>query len=271
MRNEALPYQLIALDVDGTLLRDDHSLSEANRDTIRAAAERGIDIVLCTGRGTDSALPVLEELGLEGTLITHNGAVIVDSRSRKLLLEEYFEASAIAPLIRHARQNGIHFDVCTAFELKVEALNDEVSAMYKKYLVHPQQVTDVLAIEERLVKLTAFGTIAQMDEVEQEWQAFLPEGISLIRSGDFFVDVMRCDVSKGAALRKLSSVKGIPLERTMAIGNYFNDVAMLKEAGLGVAVDNSPDGVKAAADQITASNNEDGVHWAIRKYIFQQA
>ncbi|MDT9724999.1 HAD family phosphatase [Xylanibacillus composti] len=266
-----MPYQLIALDVDGTLLRDDHSLSEANISTIREAANRGAEIVLCTGRGTDSALPVLEELGLEGTLITHNGAVIVDSRNRELLAEEGFEPAVIEPLIRHARTNGIHFDVCTAFELWVEALNDEVSAMYEKYLVNPRQVADVLAADDRLVKLTVFGTIAQMDQVEKDWQALLPDAISLIRSGDFFVDVMRRGVSKGAALRKLSAVKGISLERVMAIGNYYNDVAMLEEAGLGIAVANSPDGVKAAADQVTASNNDDGVHWAIQQYILQKA
>ncbi len=271
MSNEQLPYQLIALDVDGTLLRDDHSLSECNRSTIREAAQRGAEIVLCTGRGTDSALPVLEELGLEGTLITHNGAVIVESHTREVIAEEGFEAEEIQPLIQHARDNGIHFDVCTAFELRVEALNAEVNAMYEKYLVSPREVADVLAVSGRLVKLTAFGTIAQMDQVEQEWQAFLPEAITLIRSGDFFVDVMRRGVSKGAALRKLSAIKGIPRERMMAIGNYFNDVAMLEEAGLGIAVDNSPDGVKKAADQVTASNNDDGVHHAIQQYIFQQA
>jgi len=91
----------------------------------------------------------------------------------------------------------------------------------------------------------------------------------MLRSGDFFIDLMHKDASKGAALQKLAEKRGIPAENVMAIGNYYNDITMLTYAGLGVAMDNSPLDVKAAADAVTASNNEEGVKRALEKYCLE--
>lgn len=98
-----------------------------------------------------------------------------------------------------------------------------------------------------------------------EWSEW-PQKLNMLRSGDFFIDLMHKDASKGAALQKLAEKRGIPAENVMAIGNYYNDLTMLTFAGLGVAMDNSPQEVKDAADAVTASNNEEGVKLALEKY-----
>ncbi|MNR51961.1 Sugar phosphatase YidA [compost metagenome] len=90
----------------------------------------------------------------------------------------------------------------------------------------------------------------------------------MIRSGDLFIDVMSPEANKGNALKALAATLEVDPEVIMAIGNYYNDLEMMAFAGLGIAVENSPDGVKEAADAVTSSNNDEGVHEAIRKYCF---
>ncbi|MED4604286.1 Cof-type HAD-IIB family hydrolase [Paenibacillus validus] len=264
-------YRLIALDVDGTLLNDNHELTERTIRTLRLAHEAGLRIVLCTGRGPANAIPVFEELGLEGVLITHNGASTVQTPGAQVLHQFSFQMQELAPLVAYCRENGVHFDVNTPLDLYLEKAEAAAAAMYEQFLIVTKQVDDVLAMEEGIVKFTMFGDGDQMDRVEaafgREFQ--LPETFHAIRSGVEFVDVMAVSASKGNALKHLADSWGIRREEIIAIGNYFNDVDMLRFAGLGIAMDNSPDGVKEAADEVTLSNNEDGVHAALMKHVLE--
>ena len=94
-----MTIKLIALDIDGTLLDDEHRIGEKNLRTIRRVAEQGVKVVLCTGRGAMSARPVMEELALEGVMITHNGASILDTKDN-ILYEDTFQVTELADLIR---------------------------------------------------------------------------------------------------------------------------------------------------------------------------
>jgi len=108
-----------------------------------------------------------------------------------------------------------------------------------------------------------------IEATERELRASgMTDGLHLIRSGDHFIDIMHQDASKGSALLQFANSLGVKRERIMAIGNYFNDLEMIKLAGLGIAMDNSPREVKEAADGVTASNNEHGVAEALLKYAF---
>lgn len=259
-------YRIIALDVDGTLINDHHELTPRVRQAVRAAAERGAEIVLCTGRGATNALPVIAELGLEGTMITHNGASIVDSATRKIVGETAIPSGPARRYMRFARQHGIHYDLNTAFDLYVDgAIADEVAAMYARMLANPIAWTNEDELPEGLVKLSLFASKEALDELEEAWKDWEHE-LQTVRSGDFFIDVQHKLASKGQALRQLAARRGVPREQVLAIGNYYNDVGMLTFAGLGIAMDNSPEGVKEVADARTASNNEDGVALALERY-----
>jgi Cof subfamily protein (haloacid dehalogenase superfamily) len=259
-----LTYRLIALDVDGTLLNDDHLLTPRVRDAVRAAASKGAEIVLCTGRGSISALPVLEELGLPGTMITHNGASIVDSATRTVLYETEIAHEPAARYVDYLRERKIHFDMNTSFELFVDELGDYAAAMYGDLLARPILRDAVNGLPEKTVKLSMYAPKELLDEVELDWAQWV-DGLHYIRSGDNFIDVQHPDSTKGKALEKLAALRGIPRERVLAIGNYYNDIGMIVFAGHGVAMDNSPADVKAEADEITLSNNEDGVAVALER------
>ncbi|MFB0847488.1 Cof-type HAD-IIB family hydrolase [Paenibacillus oleatilyticus] len=261
-------YRIIALDVDGTLLNDDYEVTDKTVEALRTAHEAGARIVLCTGRGPANAIPVLERLGLTGVLITHNGAATVETPGPKLLHQFGFEVQTIAELIRYCREQKVHFDVNTALDMYVEKVGEREAAMYEKYMVSPERVEDVLSMTVPLVKLTMFGSEEEMDAVERDLaRVSLPPSVHALRSGVHFVDVMSKEVSKGRALQALAAQWEIAPEQIVAVGNYYNDIDMIRFAGLGIAMDNSPDAVKEAADAVTLSNNDDGVYEALRRYV----
>jgi len=258
-------FDLIAIDVDGTLLNDRHQLTPTVIEAVREAAESGAEIVLATGRGPINSIPLLEEIGLAGTLITHNGAATVESEGRRVLHSFSIPHEAMVPYMEYCRENGVHFDINTAFDMYNESSTPEADAMYVHYRVVPIRRRPDDPLPPDLVKFTAFGSKEQMDRVQREWEAW-DSPLRRIRSGDWFIDVQHADVSKGKALERLASLRGIDRSRIMAIGNYYNDIDMLRFAGLGIAMGNSPDEVKQAADAVTLSNEEDGVAHAIRRY-----
>ncbi|MFC3800998.1 Cof-type HAD-IIB family hydrolase [Cohnella sp. GCM10012308] len=253
-----MKYRLIALDVDGTLINDDHELTTRVKRSVTAAAAAGAEIVLCTGRGSASALSVLAQLGLSGTVITHNGASIVDGESREILQESPIGADEIDRYLALCRERGIHFDLNTAFDIYVEQLNEQTASMYARMLSEPILRSREDRYPDRTVKISLFAPKEDLDELEAHWQAWRHE-LQTIRSGDYFIDLQHREASKGTALKQWAEKRGIPREQVLAIGNYYNDVGMLQYAGYGVAMDNSPPEVKAVADAVTASNNEDGV------------
>jgi Cof subfamily protein (haloacid dehalogenase superfamily) len=261
-----MKYAMIVLDVDGTLLNDDHELTETTKRSLRAVNESGLHIVLCTGRGPSNAIPILEQLGMEGVLITHNGAATVQTPERIVLNEYSFTITELKPLVYYCREHDVHFDANTAFDMYLEKMGPIETSMYDKFMLKPLNIPDLLALEKPVVKFTMFGEPAQMDTVEAHLgEDCLPSELHFIRSGTHFIDVMSTEASKGKALELLSRSWGIPRESILAMGNYYNDIEMIQFAGMGIAMDNSPDAVKAAADTVTLSNQEDGVHAALVK------
>ncbi len=260
-----MKFKIIALDVDGTLLDDNHRISERTKQTIHRVSKLGAKIVLCTGRGSISAQPVMEELGLEGVMITHNGASIMNTAGD--VLHEYtFRVEEVASLIDYCRSRDIHYDLNTSTRMIIDRLSEDARKMYEDYLASPDMVEDALRVEDKLVKFCMFADKPIMDEVEKEWQA-KRHPFRFIRSGDYFIDVMLPGVTKGRALQKLAELWGVKREEIVAMGNYFNDIDMLEYAGIGVAVGNSPDLVKEVADEVTVTNNEDAVHVTLSKHF----
>ncbi|MNO37606.1 Sugar phosphatase YidA [compost metagenome] len=261
-------YKLIALDVDGTLLNDDHVLTPETAEVIKKIADQGTEFVLCTGRAPVNSIPYMKQIGLEGYVITHNGAATVNVTTEEIVHEFAMNPFGLEPYMDYCRKNNIHFDVNTTFALYVEGaagLSQEALDMYHKYMMEPLDLPGWADFSEPIVKFTITGSMDQMDKVYSDWSLWEQE-FNMLRSGDFFIDLMHKESSKGAALKKLAEARGIPAEQVMAIGNYFNDLTMLTFAGLGIAMENSPVEVKAAADDVTATNNEEGVKLALQKY-----
>lgn len=269
-----MKYKLIALDVDGTLLNDDHELTPATVETIKKIAEQGTEFVLCTGRAPGNSIPFMKQIGLDGYVITHNGAATVNIQTLEVVHEFEINPLALTPYLDYCRDNGVHFDVNTTFALYVQGaagLSQEALDLYKQFMVVPKELPLWADLSEPIVKVTLSGEKAEMDHVHAELSKWDNSEFTILRSGDFFIDITHKDSSKGAALQKLADKRGITAENVMAIGNYYNDISMLTYAGLSIAMDNSPIEVKAAAKEVTASNNEEGVRLALEKHCFEQS
>lgn len=264
-----MKMKMVALDMDGTLLCDDHSLSPQNAATIKECSSQGIEIVLCTGRSPSSTLPYLDELGLDGVVITHNGAATIQSIGRKVLHAFSMNREELEPYLAFCEERDIHYDLNTTFDLFVtryEDLTPEMLGLYSQFRIEPKSFPGWDQLVSPVVKMTMSGEKERMDLLEEELKAW-DHKLQCIRSGDYFIDVMHAEATKGNALKELSRIREIDRDHILAIGNYYNDLTMIQFAGVGIAMDNSPDDIKELADDITLSNNDDGVHAALVKYV----
>ena len=145
-------------------------------------------------------------------------------------------------------------------------LTSEVLALYSQFLIQPKLLPSWDALQEPVLKMTITAEKEILDKVEDDLKGW-DNKLQFIRSGDFFIDIMHKEATKGHALMNLAKQQHVPRENILALGNYYNDMTMIQYAGVGIAMGNSPLDVQAAADDVTFSNNEDGVSAALDKYI----
>jgi Cof subfamily protein (haloacid dehalogenase superfamily) len=260
-------YRMIALDVDGTLIDDHFQILPKTREVLQRAFREGIMITLCTGRGPDSTIPLLEELGIEGAVIVHNGALCLHSVTSEIYGKVGLQMEQLRALVQFCRDRKIHFDVNTAFYLYVEGMNPEMKALYESYYVQPMIIDDVMEIKDEVVKFTIVAEEKEIDSLVHEIRDRFSQFRS-IRSGENYIDVMHPRVSKGYGLTIVADKLNIPLSQIIAFGNYYNDIEMLESVGMGIAMENSPVEVKQCAKAVTRSNNEEGVYYGLMKYLY---
>lgn len=263
-------FKLAAIDIDGTLLDDNYLLSNETKEAVHEAKKAGIEIVLCSGRAPKSVLPIMEELEIDGFLITHNGAVTTHSETKAIINEKGFFMDSLYNVVDYCKKTGIHTDFCTAFDMYTEKIDsEELRALYNKYRMVPKIVDDVRHVKDKLVKFTLFSTSDIITSAQEDLQK-MHLSLQTIRSGPTFIDILHRHASKGMALKNLAHLLGVPIDKTIAIGNYYNDIDMISIAGMGIAVANAPEEVQKQADLVVSSNNENGVAQALQQLILNQ-
>lgn len=275
--------KLIALDLDGTLFTRTGEITPYTREQIRAAADKGIAVVLSTGRPY-AGLPLAEavELGIEYA-ITANGAAIYHIPDKACLREEGISPELAADILLHLPTKHLHLDAFIHGEaytqsssLHIVRHSNTLPESVKNYILTTRrQVEDLAAyVAEQHLTLQK-ATINFEQETDgtfigrEEVKAYLegrPE-IQLASGGYFNLEFTRTGITKADGLKFLCDFLQIPLEHSMACGDSGNDLDILKAAGLSVAMANAEEEVKAVCDYITASCNEDGVGKAIAKFI----
>lgn len=269
-----MTIRLAALDVDGTLLAPDNSITPATKEAIREAKAAGIEIVVCTGRAFVEVRDILRQLPEVRYLSCGTGAYALDVWTMETLYEcsmpeelgrQAYRAVAQADCmvhfytglsVRHSRWCMDHFT--DYMEEKMRTL------MEQSHII----VDDLDAFVERyhgpVEKL--YVTFPNRAEYEKAYEAVRKLPVFLT-DGGWAVDleVMSRDTDKGVALRTLAEKLGIAREQVLAMGDSGNDCAMLRYAGVGAAMGNAGEQAKKAADVIAPSNREDGVAWMLRR------
>ncbi|MCR8645298.1 Cof-type HAD-IIB family hydrolase [Paenibacillus sp. N1-5-1-14] len=243
-------YKLVALDMDGTVLNEEKEVSARNRKAIANAIDAGVTVMFSTGRGVQSARPYIEELGLQAPIVSVNGSEVWKS-----------------PDVLHKR---VLVPADTIRKLHAMAL--EYGSWYWAYAVEGLFNKDKWLDDVDSVEWLKFGffeedadKLAEIRRTVESWDLF-----EITNSHLSNIELNPKGISKGSGMIEVCQLLGITMDQVIAMGDSQNDLAMIRAAGLGVAMGNAQDEVKAAADLVTVTNDEDGVAAIIEEYVLGQ-
>ena len=265
--------KVLALDLDGTLTNDQKIVTPRTRAALDAAIEKGVTLVLASGRPTAGITPLAKDLGLDkkgGCILSYNGGKIVDCTTGETLVETTLDPAVIPELCAFAAAQNVTIITYNKEGVVTERPEDEWAAR-EGFTCHlPMiQVEDLAAyVDYPICKMLLTLDPARRDEVCAEGKKRFEGQIDLYPSSPFFIEAVPLGVAKHVSLGALLENMGLTRENLMACGDGLNDRSMLAFAGTGVAMRNAEDAVKAvASDVTTADNNHDGVAEAIEKFI----
>lgn len=267
--------KVLVLDIDGTLTNSEKQITDTTKQAIWATMERGHKVILASGRPTPGMRRYEEELELKkygGYLLSFNGGRIVDCRSGEIIYQRILPPTIIPELYEFAKKNGCGLltysgeAIISAFEPdEYVELESRINGMKVEVV---ENFTEFVNFDVNKCLLTAPVEIAP--ELEKALQQKYDGLLSIYRSEPFFIEVMPLNVDKAASLDRMLENIGLTKEDAICCGDGFNDISMIKYAGVGVAMGNAQPAVKEAADYITATNDEDGLVPVIDKYILNQ-
>lgn len=271
MESKQNNLRLLAVDLDGTLLTDDKRISEANLAALRAAMEQGIHVCLATGRAWPGARAYAECVGPDTPVVTNNGAMIVDPRTDEILFELQLAREDAKEIYALGESLGISMVVWSQnilYGSRMDALIEDYEQRFGKMKARPVTSIDELS-KQGISKILWYSMSGQA----VAWSKLVPESIrervSVETSSVNALEFFNRNVSKAQAVGRVAEGLGLSLSDTMAIGDAGNDLPLIKAAGLGVAMGNAMEHVKAMADAVTADNEHDGVMEAVRRYLLK--
>ncbi|ERJ12899.1 Cof-type HAD-IIB family hydrolase [Haloplasma contractile] len=265
-------YKLIALDIDGTLLTTDHKISELTRRTITEVSDTGIPVVICTGRAIQGVEPIIDELNLDLPFITYNGAMILMGKSKELLFEQKLSKEDAIDIY----QLGQHYDTTIILwnhnKLYVNKLNERATKYGKAANTEPIVIQDIVeVVKDGATKLLWYDDVKTISKFESSVLNQIGDTINYHTSKPFYLEFVDYRASKALALKRLGQKLNIKQHEMIAVGDGFNDLSMIKYAGLGVAMGNASRVIKEAADYVTYSNDQDGIAQVINKFVFNRS
>jgi Cof subfamily protein (haloacid dehalogenase superfamily) len=272
--------RLLALDIDGTLLNSQFSISDIDLSALRRAHEAGIEIAVVTGRRHDFALPIAQQLGFDLWLISSNGAI-----TRSLTGETFYRDLLPAQVCRELCQAMVEFRGNTVLtfdkpgkgSIVLENMNELENSIRRWLEKNLQYIDFVVPVEGALVtdpvQAMFCGPIPRMHEALAALEnCHLAEEITVLRTEyplrDLsIVDVLNKGCSKGQALERWAAFRGVPREQVMAIGDNYNDIEMLAFAGYPVIMGNASEELRGRGWTVTRSNDQNGVAAALEPVL----
>jgi Cof subfamily protein (haloacid dehalogenase superfamily) len=262
--------QLLALDLDGTLLNSKKEITHATVAVVRAAHEQAaVRVVLATARPPRSVMPFYRQLNLDTPIINYNGALIYDPTVSQVLMHRPLPLKTARTIAMLAR--GIYSDVLVSGEILDNWYTDRVDGQYLTDTALAPNPNAIAPLEQwmtqAVTKLMLLGPSDKLTEIANAIRQDYLHQVSMVQTEDHILQIMHSTVSKAQALRVVAAEMGVAREHVMAIGDNANDVGMLTWAGTSVAMANSVMEALAAADSVTDTNDNDGVAKAIMQYL----
>lgn len=264
-------YKMIFSDMDGTLLHRSVKISAENVAAIKKARKKGVEFVICTGRGVFGVEHFLRELGLmgqKGYVICQNGATVYDLREMKPVLKESFSPAWIAPVADAAREKGLELFYYDDRRFMAERPTEQVRQYCEMMKTKMHILQNPMDYAGEFTKCLISGPRERLEWLKAQMLPMVQGRLDGFFSGETYLEFVRQGVNKGNALEATAKKSGISLADTIAIGDSDNDLSMILRAGMGVAVQNGEPHVKAAADYVTGrSCEENAVAEVIEKFV----
>jgi 5-amino-6-(5-phospho-D-ribitylamino)uracil phosphatase len=268
-----LPYRLLAMDIDGTLVNSRDELTAGTRAALARVAAAGIQVVLATGRRYSRALELVEPLAIDVPLVTNSGALVKDPLDHRTLYAARFEPEVLCDAVSVIDRRGFEPLLCgdtfaEGFDYYQAPGAARTSELAEFLTLNPGcgRLWPALVDDPPRDVFAAFvlGSYVQMRDLEEHLHAVMPGKLttSVLRSPryrGYFCEWAPAGVSKWSAVCHLAERWGIDPAAICAVGDDVNDIPMIRAAGLGVAMGNALPAVKAAADRVAPSHDEEGV------------
>lgn len=286
-------YKLIAIDLDGTLLNSYGQISEKNRNALNKAKEHNAEIVIASGRTTDSVRNIANDIGAKGYIICGNGSLIYDLQKEEIIYDKFIDKKKALQIIEICEQNSIYYNIYTENMVITKTLNNNVLFYYQENASKPDNkktkiniVQDIYKYVEELenqhiLKITISdsnsiifnGIIRKLRNIKDiDVLDVAHMSRKIIKTGTeetvieyYYTEITSKNVDKWYAIEYLMDKLNIQRQEVMAIGDNVNDKMMIENAGCGVAMGNSAPYIKESADIVVSNNNEDGVAEAIEQ------
>lgn len=287
-------YKLVAIDLDGTLLNSYGVVTENTKQVLRKCIDKGIEIILASGRPNDSISTIAKEIGNVNYFIAGNGALVYDMIDEKIIYEKYMSKEKVLEIIKLCEQNSISYNVYTNQTILATTLKHNVLYYHKENLKREENKKTHINIvenmyeyvkqmkEEKFLKVTVcdednsiFNSIIRklrqiedinVLDVSHMSRKIIKQGTEEIPIEYYYTEISSQDVDKWNALSYLQEKLEIKNEETITIGDNINDKDMIEKAGLGIAMKKSCPAVIERADYITDGNSEEGVAKALEKF-----
>ena len=266
-----IPYRAIALDLDGTLTNHEKVVTPKTREALLKAASEGAVIILASGRPTYGIEPVAECLELNqrgGYILSYNGGNIVNAQTGEKLFSQFLPDEVIPELYAYAKEHDHALLGYAGNEIITEMPDDEyVKEESRINKMNIRKVDNLFeALEPHPTKLLMTGAPTLMLKAEEELVEKLGDKMDIFRSAPFFLELVPKGIDKAKSLTRLLAKINLTPADLIAFGDGYNDLSMLKLAGMGVAMENAAPEVRAEADYVTLSNEEDGVAAALEHF-----
>ncbi len=267
-------YNMLVLDIDGTLVGSDKTISEKTREAIIKAQQRGKIVAIASGRSIAGIRKTASNISLEqygGYVIAYNGTTVVNCKTGECIYNQMVPKELVKPVYEAAKRVNagiVVYNDNTKEMISGNGLNEYIKIDAEACNVTINEVSDfVKAVNFPFNKFLLSGKPEHMAEVEKIMAKEFGDRLNVFRSDPFYVELLPRYVDKGVAVEKLVKHLDIQREKVICIGDSYNDLPMLRFAGMGVAMGNAQQEVKEMADYVTASNDEDGIVNVIDKFM----
>lgn len=267
-----MSYKLLVLDLDDTLLRDDYSISETNRKSLIELQQKGVKVILASGRPTPAMMRYVYELKLdifESFILAYNGAEILNCKNNTSIFTQALSKEEIHMLYDWSKKLDTTLITYHDDSIITDTITPYVE-IESKLTGMPIRLVDNFKekVQKEAIKCLMLDEPDKLEKIEKLLQVEIPSK-SIARSKPFFLEITEKGIDKAASLDKLAQQLNIRSNEIVAVGNAGNDLSMIQYAGLGIWVDNVTPSLRELADDIVASNMNDGVTEVVYKYFLK--